>query len=253
MGSEKLGSLEQCEQEQGPSGRHAGLLERVDYRLVENAADRAAVYRLRYRAYLKEGMVGPSSREQVSDRFDELANAWIIAVHIDGVLTSSLRITVASRDEPDCPSMDVFADLIRPHLAGGKVIVDPTRFVADPQAARMPELPYLTLRLATLACAHFGAQIGLASVRAEHQAFYRRVFMEPLAEPRAYPGLNKPIGLMGIDFPAQRDRLYARYPFLRSTAAERQKLFTRATHVPLLRPERPRGQPAANGSALLRG
>jgi N-acyl-L-homoserine lactone synthetase len=225
-----VGSLERIDHEQGPSGRHADLLSRVDYRAAETATDRAAVYQLRYRAYLKEGMVDPSPREMVSDRYDDLNNSWIIGVHIDGVLTSSLRITIGSSCGPGCPSMDVFSDLLTPLLAKGMVIVDPTRFVADPQAARIPELPYLTLRLATLACEHFGAQIGLASVRAEHQAFYRRVFMRPVAAPRDYPGLKKPIGLMSIDFPAQRERLYARYPFLRSTAAERQKLFARTAN-----------------------
>ena len=66
----------------------------------------------------------------------------------------------------------------------------PTRFVADPdQVKRFPELPYLTLRLAYMACEYFNADLGLAIVRAEHQAFYRRVFLhETIAEPRMFPG-----------------------------------------------------------------
>ena len=72
----------------------------------------------------------------------------------------------------------VFGDLLQPELDRGKVIVDPTRFVADPdKAKRFPELPYVTLRLAYVACAYFNADLGLAIVRAEHQAFYRRVFL----------------------------------------------------------------------------
>lgn len=251
----QVGSLERIDQEQGTLGRHAGLLARVDYRLVESQADREAIFRLRYRAYLKEGMVGPDPHGQVFDRYDDLPNSWIIAVYLDGALTSSLRITVASPDQPDCPSMAVFTDLLRPLLARGMVIVDPTRFVADPDAVRIPELPYLTLRLANLACEHFGAQIGLASVRAEHQAFYRRVFMTAMAAPRHYPGLMKPIGLMGIDFPALRERIYGRYPFLRSTAAERQRVFTRAAqrHAPLLQPVLPSEPHAPVASTMLRG
>ena len=57
---------------------------------------------------------------------------------------------------------------------------------------RFPELPYLTLRLAYMACEYFNADTGLAIVRAEHQAFYRRVFLhETIAEPRSFPGADK--------------------------------------------------------------
>ena len=65
---------------------------------------------------------------------------------------------------------DVFGDVLHPRLDKGEVFIDPSRFVADPdKAKRFPELPYLTLRLAYLACEHFNADIGLALVRAEHR------------------------------------------------------------------------------------
>ena len=96
-----------------------------------------------------------------------------------------------------------------------------------------PELPYVTLRLAYLACEYFNADIGLAIVRAEHQAFYRRVFMhETIAEPRFFPGLLKPVGLMAADFPAMRERVFKRYPMMRSTAFERRMLFERRNERP---------------------
>jgi N-acyl-L-homoserine lactone synthetase len=207
------------------------LLDRVDYRLVETEADRQAIYRMRYRAYLKEGTIEPNRSGTITDRYDDQPNSWIFGVYLDGDLASSLRITVASPQHPSTPSMDVFADLVEPELAAGKVIVDPTRFVGDPDGAkRFPELPYMTLRLAYVACEHFHAELGLASVRAEHQAFYRRVFMHSICPPRHYPGLTKPISLMAIDFPATHQKVFARYPHLRSTAFERNKLFTRHLH-----------------------
>ena len=130
-----------------------------------------------------------------------------------------------------------------PELAKGKVMVDPTRFVAEPaRASRFPELPYMTLRLAYVACQYFNADIGLASVRAEHQAFYRRIFLHTLAPPRDYPGLIKPISLMAIDFPDQRERVFARFPHLRSSYFERRMLFERRheRNLSMVRlPERP--------------
>jgi hypothetical protein len=68
----------------------------------------------------------------------------------------------------------------------------------------------------------------LASVRAEHQGFCRRVFLNSLSPPRDYPGLTKPIGLMAIDFSGMREEVFARYPYLRSSDAERRAPFERA-------------------------
>lgn len=209
-------------------------LDAVDYRLVEAPADREEIYRLRYRAYRGEGAVAPNAREMVYDRYDDLPNSWIFGVYLDGVLMSSLRITVASPEMPACPSFDVFPDLIEPHLAKGQVLVDPTRFVADPdRETRFPELPYMTLRLAYVACEYFEADVGLASVRSEHQAFYRRVFLhKPISGPREYPGLIKPICLMAVDYPAMRERVFERYPYFRSSFFERRKLFERNQSQP---------------------
>jgi hypothetical protein len=119
--------------------------------------------------------------------------------------------------------------------------------VAEPSPSnRFPELPYMTLRLAFVACDYFQADIGLASVRAEHQSFYRRIFMHNVSPLRDYPGLTKQIGLLAIEFPSMRDKVFARYPFLRSSFFERRKLFERAadraaaaTDVPVLGSGRP--------------
>ena len=205
------------------------LLDQVDYRLATTEAEWDAIFRLRYRAYLNEGAIEPNHDRRVRDRFDELPNSWVFGVYFDGILVSSIRISVASAETPDTPSMAVFPDLLKPELDRGSVIIDPTRFVADPaRQNRFPELPYMTLRLAYVACCHFHADLGLATVRNEHQAFYRRVFLHKLvAAPREYPGLTKPICLMAVDFPAMRDRVFARYPYLRSSQFERRMLFER--------------------------
>jgi hypothetical protein len=212
-------------------GRNIDLLDNVDYRLAETSEEREEIYRLRYRAYLREGAIRPSNDQRVTDRFDDMPNSWIFGVYLDGVLASSIRISVASPENPVTPSMDVFPDLLGPELSAGKTIIDPTRFVADPsREKRFPELPYVTLRLAYISCGFFNADLGLASVRAEHQAFYRRVFMyQPVSAPRDYPGLIKPICLMAVDYPAMRDKVFERYPYLRSSYFERRMLFRRSS------------------------
>ena len=52
--------------------------------------------------------------------------------------------------------------------------------------------------------------------------------MRPSREPRLFPGLLKPVGLMAADFPAMREKVFQRYPMMRSTAFERRMLFERA-------------------------
>ena len=50
------------------SQHRLALLERIEYRLAETAEDRDAIYRLRYRAYLKEGAVSPNPQRIVTTR-----------------------------------------------------------------------------------------------------------------------------------------------------------------------------------------
>jgi N-acyl amino acid synthase FeeM len=218
--------------------RGGELLDLIDYRLAETEADKEAIYRLRYRAYLHEGAIEPRSDRRLTDRFDDAPNSWIFGIYVEGILASSLRISVATLDNPDTPAVEAFPDLLKPELDRGKIIVDPNRFVAEPyREQRHPQLPYVTLRLAYVACGYFNADIGTATVRAEHQAFYRRVFLhKPLCAPRPYPSLTKPLALMAVDYFAKRDKVFDRYPFFRSSYFERRMLFERRGKSPVPAP-----------------
>ena len=107
--------------------------------------------------------------------------------------------------------------------------------MADRAASRRyPELCYVTTRLAWLASEFFRTNLLLATVRAEHQAFYARVFgHRVICDPRHYPSLAKPISLMALDFQMARERVLQRYPFFRSTFFERRMLFARAPALAL--------------------
>jgi hypothetical protein len=211
------------------SDRVLALLDRVDYRRADIVEEREAIFRLRYQAYLREGAIPPSVNKRFWDAHDEDTNAWIFGIYIDDELASSIRLHVAHRKWHALPALDVFSDMLSPEIAVGRTIVDPTRFVIDRTASRRyPELCYVTTRLAVLASDYFRTDILLATVRAEHQAFYRRVFGHRLAcEPRRYPLLSKPICLMALDYPQACERLLQRQPFFRSTFLERRTLFTR--------------------------
>jgi hypothetical protein len=211
-------------------GRGSELLDSVDYRLAETPAEKEAIYRLRYRAYLREGAILPSNEKRLTDRYEDAPNAWTFGVYVDGELYSSIRVSVLTSEWRMSPSVELFGEVLHPMLDKGLVFIDSTRFVADPEKARnFTELPYVTVRLGSMAGVYFNADYGLAIVRPEHQAFYRRVFLqETWCEPRLYPGLVKPVGLMAAHLPTVRDRVLARYPYLRSSAFERRMLFERS-------------------------
>jgi hypothetical protein len=210
--------------------RNSDPLEHVDYRLAETPEEKDRIYRLRYRAYLREGAILPSESQRVTDRYDDAPNAWTFGIYIHDELYSSIRVSVLTSEWRGSPSSEMFGDILHPELDRGRIIIDPTRFVADPDKAKtFLELPYITVRLGWIACGHFNADIGLANVRPEHRAFYRKVFLQqPLGEPRLFPGLLKPVGLMAADYPAIRERVFQRFPFMRSSAFERRALFQRS-------------------------
>ena len=213
--------------------RNIDPLRHVDYRLAKAPQEKEEIYRLRYRAYLREGAIQESDDQRITDQYDDLINSWTIGVFVSGELCSSIRISVLTSDWRQSCSAQAFGEIITPRIDRGEVIIDPARFVADPDKAKIfPALPYVTLRLAYMACEYFKADTGLAIVRAEHQSFYRRVFMhETIAEPRLFPGLLKPVGLMAVDFPTKRDKVFRRHPMMRSTAFERRMLFERDQSV----------------------
>jgi hypothetical protein len=211
------------------SDRVARLLDRIDCRLVDFGAEREAIFRLRYRAYLRDEGISPDPSETFSDAYDEIGNVYLFGLYIDDELASSIRIHVASREHPECPTGEAFPEVLQPELEAGNVLVDTTRFVIDENLARLHRaLPYATLRLSGMAAHQFHADYLLAAVRAEHQAFYRRVFRyELVCEPRPYPMLTKPICLMMVNYPNFVEQVHRRYPFFRSTFSERRMLFER--------------------------
>jgi N-acyl amino acid synthase FeeM len=202
------------------------LLDRVEYRRVLGDA-KDPVYHLRYQAYRREEFVAPNEQEIVRDEFEDLPNAYCYGVYIDGRLVSSVRFHYLTSKYRESPSHSVFTDVLDPLLDRGLTILDPGRFTADYEASlAFPALPFLTLRIPTMAIWYFRVKYCLNSVRPEHSAFYRRVFQsEQLAGPRHYHGLSFPMVLYACDLLSTEARLFARYPFFRSTEAEREALF----------------------------
>ncbi|MGO9007783.1 MAG: N-acyl amino acid synthase FeeM domain-containing protein [Beijerinckiaceae bacterium] len=203
------------------------FVERVTYRRAETAADLDAIRHLRYAAYLKEGAIEVREDERLVDEFDDLGKVANIGLYYDDKLISALRIHFLEELSDVSPATHVFPEVLGPYLAAGNRIIDPSRLVTDYGFSRaFPELPYAALRLSVMASEYHRADFAVATLRAEHQAAYRRAFFAtPVCPPRDYPLLSKKIGLMLVNYKVDRARIYKRGPYFASTAEERSAIF----------------------------
>ena len=207
--------------------RMSALLDRVDYRLAVSKDDRDAIFRLRYEAYRRERSIAENDSKMFSDEYDEAGYTRLFGVYLDGQLISSMRLHIADRNIPICPSLSPFRDILQPEIDAGKTIVDSTRFVVDAAASREHKgIMHLALRICWLGVEHYNADHFLAAVRVEHQAFYRRTFQhQVICEAREYPLLAAPISLMTVSREVASKHLLRKYPFYRSSSFERRMLF----------------------------
>ncbi|WP_338721385.1 hypothetical protein [Devosia sp. XK-2] len=209
------------------SGTLMDVLDSVSYARVDPGVIDDPIYKLRYRAYTREGFMDHNPEEICIDDLDDVPNGMSFGVYIKSELVSSIRLHLLTAEHRRSPSMKVFPDILGPMLDQGMTFIDPSRFTADHDASlAYPTMPFLTLRIAAMASVYFGVSQCLAIVRPEHGAFYRRVFgSELIAEERSYPGLYFPVALYGASVDSIRSRVAQRFPFFLSTAEERQHLF----------------------------
>ena len=216
-------------------------LQLVDYRLANIKEEKEKIYKFRYQSYLREKSIDPNVSESFSDDYDKMDNCWTFGVDYNDKLASSIRIHVATRQNPKSPSLDVFPDVVGPLLESGHRIIDPTRFVADSSATNFfPVLPFLTFRLACMAADYFDADYCLIPISAVHSSFYQRIFgLTPIGEPRNYPLLKTPIHLMQANVGQLWDGLIEQYPVFRSTFTERRMLFDKSIGLAEMASENP--------------
>ncbi len=221
--------------EVSPFVRHIDqVLERIEYRRCESGEDLEDIYRLRYQSYLAAGMIRENASRTIIDEFDNTSNAYSFGVFYDGNLVSTLRIHHVTAECPVSPSVKVFNDVLMPRIAAGETFLDPSRFAADVEWSRsLKVLPYVTLRLAHVACRYFKPTACLNAIKEEHAAFYTRVlYAEKIVEGRVYPGLTMPVELYQARYPEAPDKVAERFPFFESTQMEQRMLFERREGQP---------------------
>jgi hypothetical protein len=225
------------------------LLDRVEYRRVRLEEQNDPIYKLRYAAYRREDFIPMNDDEIATDDLDAVPNAMCYGIYIDGVLVSSLRLHHLTAEHRNSPSMTAYADVLHPMLDRGMHFVDPSRFTADRDASlAYPALPFLTIRIAAMACEYFVPDFCLSSIRQEHAAFYKRVFRSELWHGERFlgGGLKFPVYLYAAKYSDIRDSVADRFPFFMSTPEEREAMFSPGVDARFL----PVIQPTARAAAL---
>jgi hypothetical protein len=220
--------------DRGPPGlffseRMLRLLDNVQYDCARTPAVRETAQPLRYNAAKRHASIGPSAVDPIEDG-SRAEKAWVTMTRIDGGLAATVRFDVAEDEYDNLPALDVFSNVIVPHLRAGSVVLEFSEAAVGVDLSKnIPELPFAAMRAVVLGAEYFQADFVIAAIGARHQAFYRRVFgFTPWCEPRHSPNSDCAITCIGLDFRAKRGLLEAQYPFLRSTRAERNALFNRA-------------------------
>lgn len=203
------------------------LLERTEYRRCDKGEDLEEIYRLRYRAYRVHGVVPAMASRAIYDDLDETDNVYRFGVYVDQQLVSTLRIHVLDDEHREGPSTQAFGDIVLPMIDAGDTFIDPSRFAADPEWSKVyPQIPYITLRLAGMACFYFQAPYCLSTIREDHAPFYQRIYnSQKIGEARSYPGVFTKVELYRADVEAIRERSFQRFPFFFATPSEQRLMF----------------------------
>ncbi len=209
------------------SRRVTSILSRIEYRVATDEHERERIYRLRYDAYLREAAIHENESMRLADGFDASPNSALFGIYLDDLLIASIRLHIVDRHARSSPAAQAFPDRLGPLIDDGFRFVDPNRFVVDRSVGRhLPELPYVVLRLPFMAAGYFNADFVTATVRQEHGAFYGKILRcHHVCDPRSYPTLIKPLGLMMVNYPDEHGNVLSRHPCFAARPGETESLF----------------------------
>ncbi|MDX3927695.1 MAG: hypothetical protein QHC90_18040 [Shinella sp.] len=217
------------------SDRLLKLLDRVEYRRVETGEDMEEVARIRFKAYQMADIL-PLKGSTLIDDIDFDSHAYVFGIYYEERLISTVRLHHVTPEHRVSSSGSVFGKEIDAFLDAGMTLIDPVRLAADPEVlSEMPAIPYLTLRIATMANDYFDADRCLQLVKPQHAAFYKRVFeADTVVGPQKSPGGYKiDLTLLATQVRELRPRLYERFPFFKSEPFERRMMFSRGSDMPV--------------------
>lgn len=174
------------------------------YRLhpCETERELSQAARLRYLAYSNVEAIDANAEEEFRDAYDVRPNSRTCIVYEDDTPVASVRACVYSRERDflHIPAFEVYMEDIEREIGLDKTIVESNRFVIDPANVDSRQLFKVPFRFIILNILKFRSDYAIAAVRPRHAPLYRRLLnMEPISEPKRYPGINVDMIMMAGD------------------------------------------------------
>lgn len=167
---------------------------------TEQELSRAA--KLRYLAYSNAEAIDTNAEKEFRDAYDVRPNSRTCIVYEDDAPVASVRACVYSREHDflHIPAFEVYMEDIEREIGLDKTIVESNRFVIDPANVDSRQLFKVPFRFIILNILKFRSDYVIAAVRPRHAPLYRRLLnMEPISEPKRYPGINVDMIMMAGD------------------------------------------------------
>ena len=159
---------------------------------------------------------------------DHAANSYLIGLYVGCKLVSSLRLQIGSATTPNFSSLELFPHVLKALLEINRTIVDMGCVATDGGLSGLYVwLPCVALRPWIMAAEYFHADYMVAATRPEYRPFDQRALGCEAAISGLQPAPHHTgrVALVTLDFATSAKRLYESFPFLRSSPAERQRLF----------------------------
>lgn len=172
----------------------------LDHFLARTLAQRDAIFKLRYEAYLEEGHIDEINEARLSDEFDLLPETSIYGITLDEKLIASIRLNLIGTQRKASIVYETFPDYLDPIIDHGEKIVGVSRLAVrcKNKTERKDTILY-TLKLADVFFNVSNADRVAITVRESHIPFYKRYGFDLISEPRFYPETSTPLNLMMMD------------------------------------------------------
>ncbi|MBL7810259.1 MAG: hypothetical protein JNN28_20725 [Saprospiraceae bacterium] len=196
-------------------GYLAATINNFDLQVCQSTLDMQKVARLRYQCYRSVDAIGENEHQEFQDRYDAQTNTKSCMVYEDDQLVGSIRACVyaAELGHLNIPAFEVYKDDIQRVIGLDKVIVESNRFVITQEKADSKSLFKIPFRFIVLNINKFDADYVITAVREKHVPLYQRFLtMEPISQPKKYPGIDVDMVLMAGNCKKGMSALTAREP-----------------------------------------
>lgn len=204
-------------------GYLAASINNFDLQICQSPLDLQKVAKLRYQCYRSVDAIREHAQEEFLDLYDGRANTKSCMVYEDNQLVGSIRACVYAPElgNLSIPAFEVYKEDIQQAIGLDKVIVESNRFVITQEKADSKVLFKVPFRFIVLNINKFDADYVITAVRPKHVPLYQRFLtMEPISQPKKYPGIEVDMVLMAGNCKKGMNALTAREPMYAIPAYE---------------------------------